>query len=122
MQWSTAPRWLGSHHGAAARFAHTLRAPLCGASRPTALHTQVLQIPVIKPKALKRLLAGIGPRPPLLGAPCTPTTDDDLDLLLQRVGSLLGKDPSKWEQTGAQTTEAWWGKQPSLQQHQLLCC
>jgi hypothetical protein len=58
---------------------------------------------VIKPKAVKRALAGVGPRPPLLGAPCTPTVDDPLDLLLQRVGSLLGKDPSKWEQTGARS-------------------
>ena len=30
---------------------------------------QVLQIPVVRPKALKRLLASLGPRPPLLGAP-----------------------------------------------------
>jgi len=62
----------------------------------------VLQIPVIKPKALKRLLAAgvVGPRPPLLGAPCTPTVEDPLDTFLQRVGSLLGKDPSKWDQTG----------------------
>ncbi|KIY92397.1 flagellar associated protein [Monoraphidium neglectum] len=66
---------------------------------------EVLQIPVIKPKTLKRLLAGVGPRPPLLGAPCTPTTDDTLELLLQRLGSLLGKDPSKWEQTGDPKTD-----------------
>jgi hypothetical protein len=61
---------------------------------------QVLQIPVIKPKAVKRLLAGIGPRPALLGVLCTPTVDDPLDVVSQRIGSLLGKDPSKWEQTG----------------------
>lgn len=61
---------------------------------------QVLRIPVIRQQTLKRLVAGIGPRPPLLGAPCTPTVDDTLGVFMQRVGSLLGKDPSKWEQTG----------------------
>ncbi len=62
----------------------------------------MLQIPVIKPKTLKRMLAaGMGPRPPLLGGtPCTPTTDDSLEVFMQRVGTLLGRDPSKWEQTG----------------------
>lgn len=61
----------------------------------------MLQIPVIKAAALKRALAAVGPRPPLLGPPCTPSADDPLDVLLQRVGSLLGKDPTVWEQTGA---------------------
>lgn len=62
---------------------------------------EVLQIPIVRPEAL---LAGAKPRrlPPLLGAaPAARAASDGLEALLQRVGPLLGRDPTKWEQTGA---------------------
>lgn len=61
---------------------------------------QVLQVPVVKLKSLKKLLASSGPRIPLLGISNVPTTDDSLEQFLHHAGTLFGKDPTKWEKVG----------------------
>jgi hypothetical protein len=66
---------------------------------------QVLQVPVIKAKAVKKLLAGVAPRVPLLGNSSVPATDDTLEQFLQHVGTLFGRDPTKWEKVGETKTD-----------------
>jgi hypothetical protein len=65
----------------------------------------VLQVPVIKAKAVKKLLAGVAPRVPLLGNSSVPATDDTLEQFLQHVGTLFGRDPTKWEKVGETKTD-----------------
>lgn len=62
---------------------------------------QVLQLPVLRPKNLKKLLGdGVGRTVPILGSGSVPTTDDTLAQFLQHAGTLFGKDPTKWEKMG----------------------
>lgn len=65
------------------------------------LPPKVLQIPVLRPKNVKKLLGEGLPRPvPILGSGAVPTTDDTLDQFLQHAGTLFGRDPTKWEKMG----------------------
>eukprot|EP00878_Enallax_costatus_P009356 GHUV01009778.1.p1 GENE.GHUV01009778.1~~GHUV01009778.1.p1 ORF type:complete len:367 (+),score=140.05 GHUV01009778.1:311-1411(+) len=66
---------------------------------------EVLQVPIIKPKNLKKLLTENAPRIPILGSSNVPTTDNDLEQLLHHVGTLFGKDPTKWEKVGETKTD-----------------
>jgi hypothetical protein len=66
---------------------------------------QVLQVPVVKAKVVKKLLAGVAPRLPLLGNSSVPATDDTLEQFLQHVGTLFGRDPTKWEKVGETKTD-----------------
>lgn len=65
-----------------------------------AVHVQVLQVPIVKPKTLKKILTENAPRIPILGNSNVPTTDNTLEQLLRHVGTLFGKDPTKWEKVG----------------------
>ena len=69
------------------------------------IRSQVLQIPVLKAKDVKKLAQGVGLKVPLLGQSSVPTVDNTLEEYLQQAGSLFGLDPGKWEQVGAPTTE-----------------
>lgn len=68
------------------------------------LHHQVLQLPILRPKNVKKLIGdgGIGPprTVPILGSGQTTTTEDTLEQFLQHAGTLFGKDPSKLEKVG----------------------
>ncbi|WIA12059.1 hypothetical protein OEZ85_012136 [Tetradesmus obliquus] len=66
---------------------------------------EVLQVPVVKAKVVKNLLAGVAPRVPLLGNSSVPTSDDTLEQFLQHVGVLFGRDPNKWEKVGDTKTD-----------------
>lgn len=62
--------------------------------------TQVLQLPVLRPKAARKLLSDARRSVPILGSGQLPTTEDTLEQFLQHAGNLFGKDPSKWEKVG----------------------
>jgi hypothetical protein len=79
-------------------FMNGCTSPLLRAS--SSFQTQVLQVPVLKPKAAKKLLQGIGPRVPILGSSNVPWTEDTLQQFLQHTGTLFGRDPTKWEKVG----------------------
>eukprot|EP00882_Tetradesmus_deserticola_P013709 GHRQ01014559.1.p1 GENE.GHRQ01014559.1~~GHRQ01014559.1.p1 ORF type:complete len:221 (+),score=66.82 GHRQ01014559.1:175-837(+) len=66
---------------------------------------EVLQVPIIKSKAVKKFLADVAPRLPLLGNSGVPSTDDTLEQFLKHVGVLFGKDPTKWEKVGEPKTD-----------------
>lgn len=66
---------------------------------------QVLQVPVVKARVVKKLLAGVAPRVPLLANSSVPTSDDTLEQFLQHVGVLFGRDPNKWEKVGDTKTD-----------------
>lgn len=82
--------------------------PCCRATLSLSLsvHTQVLQLPVLRPRNAKKLLSdGLqGPQraAAILGSSNanTLTTDDTLEQFLQHAGVLFGADPSKLEKVG----------------------
>lgn len=75
----------------------------CGIIVASCAH-QVLQLPILRPKSVKKLLGdgGLGPSRtvPILGSGQTTTTEDTLEQFLQHAGTLFGKDPSKLEKVG----------------------
>ncbi|KAF8071180.1 hypothetical protein HT031_001262 [Scenedesmus sp. PABB004] len=71
---------------------------------PVRPRPQVLAVPVVRPRAAKKLLRELGPRQ-LLGPPLAPTTEDGLDAFLQHVGGLSGKNPGRWDRVGETQVE-----------------
>lgn len=66
---------------------------------------EVLQLPVIRSTALKRLLSDVSLTTRSLAASIVPKAEHTLDQYLEHVGKFFGKDPSKWEQVGEPLVE-----------------
>jgi hypothetical protein len=88
-------------------------------------HSQVLRLPILRPKAAKKLLGeGLAPRAvPILGSGSAPTTEDTLQQFLQHAGALFGKDPTKWDKIGEseQTVVRCWRHSSPSPTHVCAC-